>query len=240
MNPIKHILIFSLFAALLLVGCTEEVESKVCLPAEEITLDFTDTQAGWFSDFADLPMDSERTPRSDFELEGTYSDGPFDGAKTYKLSGNNLSSDLFMFISKKIDQLTPNQTYYALVSVDLYSNIPTGLVGIGGSPGESVYLKAGILDFKPTVYTEAGFDYLNVDKGNQAQEGTEMINLGNITHNGSTQDYQLIQRNHSELIVFKSNADGEAWVILGTESGFMGTTTLYYNQVRITFGTSEF
>ncbi|GAB5553661.1 MAG: hypothetical protein Sapg2KO_32520 [Saprospiraceae bacterium] len=223
-----------------MIGCVEEVEEKLCLPAQELVLVFEDTNADWINGFADLPADSEQTPRSEFELEAEFSRGPVVAAKTYKLSGNNLSSDLFMFLSRKIEQLEPNQTYYALISVDLYSNVPAGLIGPGGSPGESVYLKAGMLDFQPTVSTESGFDYLNVDKGNQGQNGTEMINLGDIAHHGTEQDYQLIQRNHSKAIEFKSNSNGEAWVILGTDSGFLGKTTLYYNEVRITFGTSEF
>ncbi|MEM6378768.1 MAG: hypothetical protein AAF705_11150 [Bacteroidota bacterium] len=236
----KNTLLFLFSLSFLLLGCVEEISDDINLPAEEITLDFKNAKNSWISGFADLPADSDQTPRSQFELEGNYNNGPVDGAQTFKLSGKNLSSDLFMFLTRKIDQLAPNQTYYATVSVDFYSNVPVGLIGAGGSPGESVYLKAGILDFQPQVYTEVNFDYINVDKGNQSQEGTEMVNLGNITHNAATQDYQLIQRKNSKLIEFKSNANGEAWVILGTESGFMGTTTLYYNEVSITFGTSEF
>jgi hypothetical protein len=216
----------------------EDKEEPFDPPVEVVVFDFTDNSSSWQGGFADLPVDNEQTPRSSFELEATYSDAPIGDSKTFKLSGKNLSADLFMFLYRKMDQLEPNQTYFAQIDVDLFS--AAGLVGIGGPPGESVLLKAGVLEFKPSVYAEAGYEYLNVDKGSPSEEGREMVNLGNIAHDGPADTYQLIKRSHSKIIQFKSNADGEAWLIIGSDSGFEGQTTLYYDQVTITFGTSEF
>ncbi len=44
--------------------------------------------------------------------------------------------------------------------------------GIGGSPGESVYVKAGATTEEPLIIEDSdGWLRMNIDKGNQAGEG---------------------------------------------------------------------
>ena len=72
-------------------------------------------------------------------------------------------------------------TYTVTVSLDVGTNVPAGSFGIGGSPGESVYVKAGASTVEPTVAQDSGgWLRINIDKGNQASEGADMINLGNV------------------------------------------------------------
>ena len=61
------------------------------------------------------------------------------------LSGNNHSDDLFMFIKRPIDKLMPNTDYNLSFHVTIESNVSQGEFGIGGSPGESVFFKVGLL-----------------------------------------------------------------------------------------------
>jgi len=37
------------------------------------------------------------------------------------------------------------------------------------------------------------------------------------------------------LFNIATNAEGSVWVCIGTDSGFEGTTTLYYNKIELTF-----
>jgi hypothetical protein len=37
------------------------------------------------------------------------------------------------------------------------------------------------------------------------------------------------------LFTITTDANGEVWVCIGTDSGFEATTTLYYNQITLTF-----
>jgi hypothetical protein len=67
--------------------------------------------------------------------------------------------------------------------IDIASNTPEGLKGIGGSPGESVYVKAGATKHEPQVIEDdRGWLRMNIDKGNQASEGEDMTNLGTLAN----------------------------------------------------------
>ncbi len=65
----------------------------------------------------------------------------------------------------------------------LGGNAPEGLVGIGGSSGESVYIKAVATTNVPEVIADTdSWLRVNIDKGNQASEGEDMINLGTLAN----------------------------------------------------------
>ena len=79
---------------------------------------------------------------------------------------------------------------------------------------------------------------LNVDKGKQLDRGENMIVLGNIAGGANIQDYTLITRTNADSyvpFVTTSNNDGELWLIVGTDSGYTGTTTIYYTNVSVVF-----
>ena len=59
------------------------------------------------------------------------------------MHGHNRSDDLFMFLKTQLDGLEPRTGYRSTFVVDVATCIPEGVVGIGGSPGESLYVTAG-------------------------------------------------------------------------------------------------
>ena len=125
--------------------------------------------------------------------------------------------------------------------IELASNTPAGLVGIGGSPGENVYVKAGAVDVEPEIVPD-DIDWLrmNIDKGNQASEGTDMINLGTIANPNidlgtfTGEEYAMMNLdNQDRPFHVTSDEDGSIWVIIGSDSGFEGATTIYYDSMDI-------
>jgi len=66
--------------------------------------------------------------------------------------------------------------------IELASDVPSNCVGIGGAPGESVYLKAGVSLVEPVPMLEGNDVRLNVDKGNQAGGGADASVIGNIAN----------------------------------------------------------
>ena len=46
--------------------------------------------------------------------------------------------------------------------------------------------------------------------------------------------YSLKQLDTEAPIEVKSNDSGELWLIIGTDSGFESTTTIYYNRIKVT------
>ena len=73
---------------------------------------------------------------------------------------------------------------------------------------------------------------MNVDKGNQGSGGTDAQVLGDFANledcESSDFTYQLKELSNLELPEFEVTTDvnGDAWLILGTDSGFEGTTTV--------------
>ncbi len=217
------------------VSCNQpEQEVKVFL----ISYFFNDSEEGWTGDFADYPEGDSITYQLVI-MHDTIPSGTSVNSTTKGLlvSGKNLSDDLFMFIKRKISGLRPNTTYEILFNVRVASNAPTGAVGVGGAPGESVYLKAGVTLIEPKKELETGMYRMNIDKGNQAEEGSDMMNIGHVGVGSTTTKYTVIIRNNNASSSFQvtTDATGEIWLVFGSDSGFEGTTTLYYTQIDVAF-----
>ncbi len=77
---------------------------------------------------------------------------------------------------------------------------------------------------------------MNIDKGNQARSGTQMVVIGDLTHpDESDSEYRIktLDNSGSPVTVEADNA-GNAWLIVGTDSGFEGLTHLYYHRITYT------
>jgi hypothetical protein len=108
-------------------------------------------------------------------------------------------------------------------------------MGIGGSPGNSVWIKVGATKNEPKAVNDGtGFLLLNWDKGNQATGGSDAIIAGdfaNAQECGTTSSTPYLKKT---LITEKgsyttvSDEKGSLWLLLGTDSGFEGTTTIYF------------
>jgi heat shock protein HslJ len=215
-------------------------EEEFVVPTDgiEFTYTFDDGDEGWIADFADLPADYD----PDFyELDSEWRELPDDlGGHGMYMQGHNRSDDLFMFLKRQIDGLEPNASYGATFRLVLANNVPPGLSGVGGSPGESVYVKVGATTIEPIIIEEDadGWLRMNIDKGNQAQEGEDMINIGDLANPNITPEtavaYELMEQN-SVGRDFEVTADGNGvvWFIVGTDSGFEGLTTLYYDTISV-------
>jgi hypothetical protein len=175
MKYIHRISLSLIVFSALLTGCSTKYEKSY-----QFTSAFHEDQEGWVAGFADLPADYDS---AQFMLDSGWGGLPsgLEGNALF-LSGNNHSDDLFMFIQKQFTGLKPETTYQVQFEVELASNSPAGMMGIGGSPGESVYIKAGAVSHEPEVVSDS-IDWLrmDIDKGNQASEGEDMINLGTFS-----------------------------------------------------------
>ena len=207
------------------------------------TFDFSKEQGDWLVEFSDFP--ASPADSVDYELATAYTDRPANlGAnlKSIMISGNNHSDDLFMFMKRKITGLSPNTDYSIVFDIELASNAPKGGAGIGGAPGESVFLKAGAIGMEPKTVIDNNQNVLNIDKGNQANPGESTVTLGNIALTTYTEQYALITRTNSGSqapFVARANSKGELWLIVGTDSGFEGVTTVYYTRVNVIFSTAN-
>ncbi|RYG01066.1 MAG: hypothetical protein EOO07_34655 [Chitinophagaceae bacterium] len=205
------------------------------LPANNktITIDFNNDAEGWNAGFADYPAGQETF----YELASSHTTLPASlgqNRKGIKISGNNHSDDLFMFITKKFNGFEPNTRYEIDFEVTIGTNVHSGCSGIGGSPGDSVYVKAGAAKMEPKPVNDGtGFYLLNIDKNNQGSGGSDVMLVGNIANGVECDDAdpsykkKLLKSEAGKFTTY-SDAMGAIWVIFGTDSGFEGTTTLYF------------
>lgn len=192
----------------------------------------TDGWVGGFSDFrADADLDI-------YELAAHYSTLPEGISGTggaFMLQGHNRSDDLFMFAKRSVSGLKPNTTYYVVFNVTFASNAAGGSIGIGGSPAEAVYVKAGVSNIEPLVVNKNGYWQLNVDKGEQSNGGKVLHILGNVAVETDDGSYKLKTLSNTEAFEFTTDNTGAAWLAVGTDSGFEGLTRLYYTEIAATF-----
>lgn len=133
-----------LFFAMLVcfVACDND-EDKSTSP---VVIDdtFNTSLEGWEGDFADYPTIEGDSLFYELNFAHANLPEPLDKTKkTIMISGNNHSDDLFMFIRKKVTGLNPNQQYEAIFDVEFASDAASNHFGVGGAPGENVYLGAG-------------------------------------------------------------------------------------------------
>jgi hypothetical protein len=211
--------------------------------------DFRNGEQGWRAGFADISVADEDLEHPELSptaevrqfyrlrsgLEALPAELNIDGTGLV-LAGYNRSDDMFMYLSRALTGehgVVAGQQYLATFSVRFASNSPAALGGIGGSPAGSVYLKVGAVPRRPRIElmheSMGNFVTLNVDKGNQSQSGTEMSVAGDAANGdqGDAQRYRIVTREHShpESVV---SAGSRLWLVVGTDSGFEGITTLYY------------
>ena len=229
----KTLIIFSTLI-LALAGCENNDQTNVVEPTE-YTYNFQEDSEDWTAGFADYP--NEANAEEFYELEFSHSMLPSplritDGA--LKQAGNNHSDDLFMFVKKKITELVPFRTYNVSMEIEFASNAPNGATGIGGSPAEDVFIKAGASTSEPLKVLDNSENYyrMNIDKGNQAQDGANMKLIGDFANGTESSAYNLVTLKTMNSISVESNSNGEIWLVVGTDSGFEGTTVIYYNKIK--------
>lgn len=218
-------------------GCAFEESENAQLLLFTQDFDFNQGLHDWDAGFADFPSDPKDSV--EFQLKAGYSE-PVDSKLTKRslmLSGNNKNNDLFMYVKKKIDGLQPDSDYTLTFGVELASDLNAALSSAGGA----VYLKVGASDIEPRSVIDGGQYVMNIDKGDQAAAGEDMISLGDIYAEGNGASYTLVSRNNTmsnSRYVARTNSNGELWLIIGTDSSLGGFTTFYYTRINVVFSAS--
>lgn len=198
----------------------------------------------WSGGFADLPVEySQDSYCLDFNnnslIEGLEGLG-----RAVFISGMNRSDDLFMFIKRKLtvaDGLQPNTTYSVKIETDFYTKAPAGAAGAGGAPGEGVKVKVGAFTVEPLAIPEDGkqdppYYRINLDKGSQNGGGQNAAQVGDIAKVNST-DFETYEiktlNNDNNPLMAATDSEGRMWIMIGTDSGFEGVTSLYYTRVKV-------
>ena len=224
-------LLFSGIGALLLfsASCIKNEQNSQVIT---VNSDFSDGKDGWQAGFSEYSGDNAEI----YELEEGIAPlpPPLDESKSaYRVSGMNRSDDLFMYLTKRIQGLKPGVRYHGRFTLQLASDARSGGVGAGGAPGESVGIGVGLTTDKPASSPdENNFYRMNVGKIQQCcTDGTDMVVVGDISNGTDEYIYTHIERTGE----FSAETDqqGVLWLLVGTDSGFEGKTTLYYSSIAV-------
>ena len=238
-RSIERLLPVLLFPAAVLLssGCSDSGTDDD--GAISILYDFEEDDEGWTGGFADYS-----TANSEDDLDLSFARRALPSGimppqqNGLQLTGTNLSDDLFMFAKQRVSGLRPNTSYRIVFDLSIASNAPSGCAGVGGSPGESVFVKVGAAAAEPVAVVEGDHYRLSVDKGNQSEGGANAVVVGDLANTLTTctdTPFRLITRhNRDEPVVQTSDADGELWIFVGIDSGFEGTTEVYFNSIQVT------
>ena len=207
------------------------------------TFDFTAGTQGWMAGFSDYPafLESQMGLLADYQPLPA----PLDPSKSALfISGRNDSGNLFMFFKRRVDGLVSGALYAVSFAVDIATDVPRGCVGIGGPPGEGVYVKAGASTQEPRAVLLGGEYVMNIDKGRQSQGGAEATPIGDVANSipcqsapggGILYRAEIKSLAGPALIRVHAATDGAAWLLVGTDSGFEGRTNIYYTKIGATF-----
>lgn len=203
--------------------------------SEQLSWNFDEGTHGWAANFADYPVGEDEF----YELESGHEPLPEplgDEGRGLLVGGNNHSDDLLMYITRRVDGLDPNTTYRVRFEIEIASNAAAGCAGAGGSPGESVWVKAGAATTQPVREEEdAGYWRLNIDIGAQSGDGENGFTLGDVAVEDSDcldPVYALKRLASPRTVDVETDDSGALWLIAAIDSGFEATSRIWFTKVE--------
>lgn len=227
---------FTLFllAGLMVGGCADD--SRESLQIFTLDYNFTNGVNGWAAGFTDYPVGETEQSDTIYQWMAELVPGPgtLSTQNTFLLSCNNVNSDVFMFIKRRVENLRPNTNYAIVFDITLATN---------ATAGQTVILKAGGSELEPKKVIENGYYSLNIDKGDNLNGGETLFSFGDVGGGSpSPEEYNLVSRSNSYSyapLVVRSNSKGEIWLVVGTDSLYEGTNNVYYSHISVVFSVSN-
>ena len=200
-----------------------------------LTFDFNQNDGGFTPIFSDYP--NEQGVEEFYELRSGHEEVPIaEAGKGLFLSGNNHSDDLFMGYYKDLSGLVPETEYQFTVRFQLATNVENDMIGIGGAPGESVFVKCGVASKEPENSLDSLNHFcLNIDKGSQSTGGADMIVVGNLAKKEINRPGEYEFNEIETKVIARTDEAGTAYLVIGTDSGFEGVTSFYLDDISVSW-----
>jgi hypothetical protein len=205
-----------------------------------VSWDFEADTQGWEPILVDLPEGYDPAV-GDLQAEWQPLPEGLEGHGLYS-QGASQSDDLFMGWVGRIDELEPSTTYLIDAVLTMASNMPAEIADEPDSPAK-VYVKLGTYDQQPVAVVDPeGWLRLNADKGPEAEGGRDAVVLGTIANPNlemgeDFRTFALHDLGTADLardLTGTTDAEGTLWLFMGTDSGYAGFTTQFYDQLDVT------
>jgi hypothetical protein len=228
----KRILLLAVIILATLAGCSSPEDSTL-----NLEFDFRNGSLDWKAGFAQYSPEMEDIMELEAGIRPLPPELGIDGTGYY-LRGMNRSDDLVMFLRHCLgpeDGIVPGKQYRITIRVMFASNAPSGAVGIGGPPGEAVVLWGGAAPEEPEVYLDGPSYKVRLSKE------AVLSPMGDIANGLPAEEvdlrnppYVLLERECELEEPVSATSEGELWIMVGTRSGFEGSTALYYQSIAVT------
>ena len=194
-------------------------------PIVDRSFDFSLGNGGWLSGQADYTMD---TAPADVVNDIRSLPAPFTGLGFYS-AGTNRSDDLLIYVKTKLSGLVAGTTYRASVTVEFLTDVSSGCVGVGGSPGDSVWIITVVSTAEPLT---------TFNSGNQSVSGRDGIVLGTLANSvpncGERRwESKTVSTPSPSPLSVRADERGEAWFLVGLDSGFESFSRVYYRRFTV-------
>ena len=202
----------------------------------DINYSFAQNTDGWEVGYSDYSTLTKPT-----DVEQVHAVVPIPGAsKALYMGGTNLSDDLLLYTTRKVTGLLPNATYTGRFTATFASDAPAGCAGVGGSPGESVWLIGAASGTKPENRQTREDFRLNISRGNQSTAGDSSdvigtIGVSGIPCTGNNRHAAIKTLGPSKWIPFTTDDTGSAWILVGLDSGFESYSRIWLQSVKFTY-----
>lgn len=224
----KSIIFILVLLTFFLIGCSnsEKKENAISYSFQDSTQDW----AGYFSGNSALSS----LPENDSSLEFSYANVPIANNKTkgLLLRADNYSNYIFMYVIKKVDSLNlkPNTSYNITLTFDLATSVPSNLLEYGGTPGQTIFIKAAFLNSSPNITTFANHPLI----GNLSDVFINSLeNIGNIAKSDSSNDMSFKIKNFQYKSAITTDNEGSFWTLIGVDSQFEIPLELYLSNIQI-------
>ncbi len=210
------------------------------MAAPTASWDFEADAQGWVPIIVDLP-DGYDPAVGDLRTEWAPLPEGLEGNGLYT-QGANQSDDLFMGWKVYLDGLEPETEYRVDGVLTMASNMPGAIAMAEDSPAE-VYVKLGATTEEPVeVVDDEGWLRLSADKGAEETGGRDALVLGTIANpNLELGDdfstfalHDLSTDRELRELTATTDVDGGLWLFVGTDSGYVGFTTQFYEAIEVT------
>ncbi|WP_103866568.1 hypothetical protein [Aquimarina sp. I32.4] len=236
MKHILYSLVITVFS-IVIVSCSHD-DDEVAKKTFEFNFSFEKSKEGWESIFSDYPLEGDTFYELKYERKKLPE--PLDqNMDAIMISGNNHSDDLFSAVYRKFENLEPNTEYEVTFDIEIASNTSINAIGIGGSPdialgvGGINYKPENIIDNQDSLVSYKRPNFKSELQSSKSNEVFKVIGSVGVSEKIPT-PFMLANRNNlKDPITLTTNGKGELWLMIATDSGFEGPTTLYYKSIKI-------
>lgn len=163
---------------------------------------------------------------------------PPEGRVGFRLRAANHPDDIFMFVTRRVGGLEPGATYAVRFRAEFATPYGRSCAGAGGPPGEAIWLKAGASTTEPRPFLHDGRYRLDIDKGEQIEEGAAARILDDAAHDHASCEssafFLKTAGENAQPVLADADDQGNLWLFFGFESGYEGLNDLYLVSVRAT------